>query len=175
MVPRTSTRSPTDTAMWRKLLSRAHPDVGGDHEFFLWATALKEILETGSSGSSPTTEPPRGEPRPRREDRGHKYVDRVYLSDYYDFQAATVEALRLAVTLPSPYSELLLRLADIEPADDADEPGIRQETRGATFKSLAALGHRVGLDAHQRQRLYELAEQIPLSQRHVGHLFARTQ
>jgi len=31
-----------DRRMWRLLLARLHPDVGGDHELFLFAHALKE-------------------------------------------------------------------------------------------------------------------------------------
>jgi hypothetical protein len=31
-----------DRHMWRLLLARLHPDVGGDHELFLFAHALKE-------------------------------------------------------------------------------------------------------------------------------------
>ena len=33
-----------DRQMWRLLLARLHPDVGGDHELFLFACALKDRL-----------------------------------------------------------------------------------------------------------------------------------
>ena len=33
-----------DRQMWRLLLARLHPDVGGDHELFLFACALKDQL-----------------------------------------------------------------------------------------------------------------------------------
>ena len=170
MAPRTPTLSVTEPAMWRKLLARSHPDAGGDHDLFVWATALQEYVANGA--------PSLWDARPRRDDSrrgdrgGDHRGDRVYLDDRYDFEAATFEALRLAGTLPSPFGEFLLRLADIELAED--EVGIKQQNRGATFKSLAALGHQVGLDAAGRQRLYAIAQEIPLSQRHVGHLFARS-
>lgn len=31
-----------DRRMWRLLLARLHPDAGGDHELFLFASALRE-------------------------------------------------------------------------------------------------------------------------------------
>jgi hypothetical protein len=31
-----------DRHMWRMLLAKLHPDAGGDHELFLFASALKE-------------------------------------------------------------------------------------------------------------------------------------
>lgn len=37
---RTPTLPPTEPAMWRKLLARAHPDAGGDHELFIWVCNL---------------------------------------------------------------------------------------------------------------------------------------
>jgi hypothetical protein len=169
MTPRTTALSVTEPTMWRKLLARTHPDAGGDHDLFVWVTALQECVAHGTPSED------RAVPRPRdehREKSGADYADRVYLHPRYDFQDATFEALRRAGTLPSPFAELLLLLADIEPA--VDEIGIKQQNRGATYKSLAALGHRVGLAAAGRQRLYEIAQEIPLSQRHVGHMFART-
>lgn len=33
-----------DKHMWKMLLTRAHPDAGGDHETFLFACALKDRL-----------------------------------------------------------------------------------------------------------------------------------
>src|SRR5215207_5778641 len=35
---------PTDRAMWRRLLARAHPDAGGDDELFVWAKSLEELV-----------------------------------------------------------------------------------------------------------------------------------
>jgi len=37
--------------MWRLLLAKLHPDAGGDHELFLFASAVKEgICGRGRSG-----------------------------------------------------------------------------------------------------------------------------
>lgn len=42
---RTATAPPTDPRLWRLLLARAHPDAGGSGELFVWAQALREVLE----------------------------------------------------------------------------------------------------------------------------------
>ena len=40
-----------DRHMWRLLLAKLHPDAGGDHELFLFASAVKEgICGGGRSG-----------------------------------------------------------------------------------------------------------------------------
>ncbi len=36
-----------DRRMWRQLLARLHPDAGGDHELFLFASAVKEKIHGG--------------------------------------------------------------------------------------------------------------------------------
>ena len=36
-----------DRHMWRLLLARLHPDIGGDHELFLFACAVKEGICDG--------------------------------------------------------------------------------------------------------------------------------
>lgn len=41
-MPRTPTLPPTARVMWRKLLARAHPDAGGDHELFIFFEELAE-------------------------------------------------------------------------------------------------------------------------------------
>lgn len=33
-----------DKGMWRQLLARCHPDSGGNHDLFLWASDLKDTL-----------------------------------------------------------------------------------------------------------------------------------
>ncbi len=67
----TPTFRPTDGAMWRKLLARAHPDAGGNHELFIWVGSVKEhVLKstTASQASSPPSAEPRSEPRTVYED-----------------------------------------------------------------------------------------------------------
>jgi hypothetical protein len=34
--------SPNDQRMWRLLLARLHPDAGGDHELFVFASTVKD-------------------------------------------------------------------------------------------------------------------------------------
>ena len=36
-----------DQRMWRLLLARLHPDVGGDHELFAFACAVREEVSKG--------------------------------------------------------------------------------------------------------------------------------
>ncbi len=43
-----------DQYMWRLLLARLHPDIGGDHELFLFACAVKgEVCGGGRRGRKP--------------------------------------------------------------------------------------------------------------------------
>lgn len=56
----------------------------------------------------------------------------------------------------------------------AEYPGPMASVReGATFKSLAYVGHRLGMNADERQRWYKIASRLPLSQAHVGIIIAR--
>jgi hypothetical protein len=46
-----------DQHMWRLLLARLHPDIGGDHELFLFACAAKEeACGRGRLGRKPVRE-----------------------------------------------------------------------------------------------------------------------
>ena len=36
--------SPNDHRMWRLLLARLHPDAGGDHELFVFASTVKDAV-----------------------------------------------------------------------------------------------------------------------------------
>lgn len=42
---RTPTLPPDDPRMWRRLLSRVHPDVGGPHELFIWTGAVRAGIQ----------------------------------------------------------------------------------------------------------------------------------
>jgi len=57
------------------------------------------------------------------------------------------------------------------PAEDG--PLGDQQRRGASYKSLAAIGHRVGMTKAERIQWYRIAEAVPLSQRHAGHILSR--
>ena len=41
---RTPTLPPDHPGMWRRLISRAHPDAGGDHELFIWTGAVRDVV-----------------------------------------------------------------------------------------------------------------------------------
>ena len=54
-----------DQRMWRLLLARLHPDIGGDHELFLFACAAKEeACGRGRAGKKPALDG--GERRSKR-------------------------------------------------------------------------------------------------------------
>lgn len=85
------------------------------------------------------------------------------------FTDITTRAVEVAAKLPEPYSRLLELLADCKLVD-LDSADFR---RGPTYRQLAYIGHRAGLDAGQRAYWYELAEAAGLTQRHAGHIIAR--
>jgi hypothetical protein len=66
---------------------------------------------------------------------------------------------------------LLLLLRDCRESEELTLS--RQQQQGATYKTLAAIGHTVGMDKSQRVRWYRIAERVPLSQRHAGHMLSR--
>jgi hypothetical protein len=77
----------------------------------------------------------------------------------------------MAEAVAEPYGYLLRQLADCYPSEDG--PLYEQQQRGATYKTLAAIGHTVGLTKAGRVRWYRTCEAIPLSQRHAGHILSR--
>lgn len=169
---RTPTKPPTDRGMWRKLKARVHPDVGGSHEEFLWVQALEEAIRSGEE----TTEsrPPRREPRPeppKPESRIVHEEGRVPFPKPADFETLTARALATAAELSLLYGHLLLILEDCEPVDY--EPLYDQQQRGATYKQLAAIGHGAGMSKAERVRWYRIAESIPMSCRHAGHILSQ--
>ena len=73
--------SPNDHRMWRLLLARLHPDAGGDHELFVFASTVKDSV----CGKQRLEDKPVTYARPRAE-------------------APTVAYLRLWQTLMNPWS-----------------------------------------------------------------------
>ena len=159
---RTPTLPLTEPAMWRKLLARVHPDTGGDHEVFIWATNLREHVIEGKAA-----EPP--QPPPRAEQSGSS--DAVSFDPDLDHIALRETVLRQAGNLPEPYARVLWLLEDCEyiPAGTA----YHQQRKGATYKQLAAIGHAVGMNKAQRVRWYRIAEDLPLSRRCAGHILKK--
>ena len=160
---RTPTLPPTDKAMWRKLVSRAHPDVGGEHELFIWAGSVRDLVCAKGVRPRSEPEPPRPQRPASKEDR-----DRVPYSPYAHFFETTAAALRRA-RKGDRYGRLLALLQDCEPLEHL----AHEQQRGASYKRLAAIGHMAGMNVAERSGWYRVAEEIPLSDRHAGHIIKR--
>lgn len=82
--------------------------------------------------------------------------------------------MALADELPEPYSRLLRLLRDCYEASEADGGAFyKMQHQGATYRSLAAISHTVGMSKAERVQWYRVAESVPLSQRHAGHILSR--
>jgi len=168
-MPRTPTLPPTEPVMWRKLLARAHPDAGGDHDLFIWARNLHDVV----CASVLTNTPP---PKAAQSSTPWEGPARVPFDEAFerahDFDDLTRQAVALSNTVDAAFARLLLSLEDCE-EEDEDSPLFTQQQLGATYKTLAAIGHAAGMNGAERSGWYKLAEQIPLSQRHAGHILTR--
>jgi hypothetical protein len=168
---RTPTRPITDRSMWRRLLLRAHPDAGGTHELFIWTVVTREAIYGGELVS----EIPRRECRERSSQRRETSTSSAGECVPFDknalLQVLTDRALAMADAVAEPYGYLLRQVADCYPADGG--PLHDQLRRGASYKSLAAIGHIAGMTKAERVQWYRIAEAIPLSQRHAGHILSR--
>jgi hypothetical protein len=165
---RTLTPAPTDRAMWRRLLKRSHPDSGGTHELFIWATALRDHVVGAQE------EPfPRVQAKPERGDGPERIEFAHAFNRFGSFAELTQHAVRVGSSTLEPYKSLLLLLVDCYEAQEG--PLLKMQCQGATYKSLAALAYKASMSKEQRVGFYRLAEQIPLSQRHVGHMISRLQ
>ena len=158
---RTPTLPPTDAGMWRRLMARAHPDAGGAHELFIWAGRVKELVcsdELQTSRRQAHESPRKGS------------VECIPFDPYADFEVLTSRAVAMASAVAEPYAYLLRRLADCHPVSDG--PLLDQQRRGASYRALAAIGHKVEMSKAERVQWYRIAEAIPLSQRHVLHILS---
>ncbi len=159
MMPRTPTLPPTEPLMWRKLLARTHPDAGGNHELFIWTRNLQEVVCSQEVREEPPPPPNEGPAR-------------VPFENALSFDDLTRLAISLADTTPAPYDRLLRLLEDCG-EEDEDSPLHAQQVQGATYKTLAAIGHASGMDKSERTGWYRVAESVPLTQRHAGHILTR--
>jgi hypothetical protein len=162
------TRTPTlpfdDRSMWRRLVGRSHPDAGGDHELFIWTVATRDAI----CGGELEAEIPKVERwAPSTLGTG----ERVPFDAEASLEILTDRAVAMAEAVAEPYGFLLRQVADCEAAEDG--PLRDQQRCGASFKSLAAIGHRVGMTKAERIQWYRIAESVPLSQRHAGHILSR--
>ena len=169
------TRTPTlpldDRGMWRRLVRRTHPDVGGDHELFIWTVATRDAFCSGEFGGKvPRSERREGRSR-RRETSTSSAADRVPFDQLADFELLTDRAVAMAAAVAEPYAYLLRQVADCYPAESGSL--YDQQCKGATYKTLAAIGYQVGMSKAERVQWYRIAEDVPLSQRHAGHILSR--
>src|SRR5215211_3530207 len=134
------TRTPTlpldDRSMWRRLLSRSHPDAGGDHELFIWTVATRDAICGGELGSEIAR-------RERRETSASTTAERVPFDKDAIHEFLTDRAVAMAEAVAEPYGYLLRRAADCHPAED--DPLLDQQRHGASYRGLAAIGHHVGM------------------------------
>jgi hypothetical protein len=87
------------------------------------------------------------------------------------FEVLSDRAVATALAVAEPYGFLLRQAADCYPVESG--PLRDQQRRGASYNSLAAIGHQVGMSKAERIQWYGIAEAIPLSQRHAGHILSR--
>lgn len=156
---RTPTLPPTDPPMWRRLIARTHPDAGGSHELFIWIGTVRDLVcSRVAEAPAPSRPEPTTKPDP----------DRVPWTGAHSFEEVTRTALRHA-SLGEPYGRLLSLVADYRPLDSME----RQQSRGASYRQLAAIGHAWGMTKRERMAWYRVAEDLALTDRHAGHILGR--
>ena len=143
-------------------MARAHPDTGGNHELFIWAGRVKKLVCGGEFG---TTE------RQWRETSSKDTAECIPFDSYADFEVLTSRAVAMATAVAEPYGYLLRYLVDCYPV--LEGPLDDQQRRGASYRMLAAIGHRVAMSKAERVQWYRIAESIPISARHAGHILSR--
>ena len=122
----------------------AHPDAGGNHELFIWTVATRDAICGGELGE----EIPNASRSRLRETPTPCAGERVPFDEDAYLEVLTDRAGRMAETVAEPYGYLLLQVADCSPA--AAGPLRDQQRRGASYRSLAAIGHRVGMTKPER-------------------------
>jgi hypothetical protein len=168
MSPRTLTAAPDDRSMWRRALAKLHPDGGGSHDLFIWAGAVRDVV-CGSSLRAGAI--PESEDHPsRRRGASTEAPARVPYPPDSDFAALNARAVAMAEEIGGVRGYLLEMLADCEAPPSTTGAW---EQRGASYKKLAAIGHMVGMSQAERVRWYRIAEAVPLSDRHAGHILGR--
>jgi hypothetical protein len=163
---RTVTRPPDDPKMWRRLVARTHPDSGGDHELFIWTTTVRDVVCKSSLRAGASPEPPVNPSRRREASTDDR--PRVPYQPGLSFTALTGEALRRA-SVDDEYGRILALLKDCWLVEDL----AHEQQRGASYKRLAAIAHAWGMTKAERIGWYRVAEDLPLSDRHAGHILAR--
>ncbi len=148
--------------MWRLLIAATHPDSErGSHELCIFVQALKEYVLSEPRKEAFT-------PSPQPESAPTADPDRVPFPPDADFRVLTRRAVILADDVPLPYRSVLRLLRDCEPLTGFEE----KQQRGASYRQLAYIGHLAGM-SKPFSRWYKIAESVPLSQRHAGHVLSK--
>ncbi len=164
MTPRTVAPPLDDPRLWRRLVARTHPDAGGSHELFIWAGAVRDAA-CGGMLRVESNPQPGDNPSRHREPTPPDDKPRIPYPPGTDFEESTRRALRVE----GPYAAVLASLADCYPLPHL----AHEETRGASYKRLAAIAHAHGMSPKERSGWYRCAEAIPLSDRHAAHILGR--
>ncbi len=135
---------------------------------FIWTGAIKAIICDGELQAGPR---PADNPSRRREPSTDD-KPRVPYPPGTDFEECTRTALRIGAC-GMPFGPVLSLLADCKPLEDRAHEQERGASYRASYKRLAAIGHAWGMSKAERVRLYRVAEDIPLSDRHAGHILSR--
>ncbi len=158
----TPTLPPHDKKMWRKLVALTHPDRGGDHELCIWTQNVREHVCDGVTTPWPQPKP---EPKPRT-----VYEDgRAPFPSDSIFGVLMATVIERAGAVSTLYGQLLLLLGDCYATTYLPH----EEQRGASYKRLAYIAHLIGMSKSERIEWYRVAESIPLSDRHAGHIIKR--
>ena len=166
MTLHTQTRPLDDPRMWRRLIAKAHPDAGGDHELFIWTGVLRDVVCNSNLRAAASPEPSNHPSRRREALNDDK--PRIPYPVGTDFEEATCAALQLADT-DNLYGRVLSYLVDCYQLEHLAQ----EQERGASYKRLAAIAHTWGMSKEERSGWYRVCEGIPLSDRHAGHLLSK--
>jgi hypothetical protein len=97
----TPTLPPNDKGMWRKVIARCHPDVGGSHDLFIWSMATRDVVCGGELG----------EEIPRRP---HRDPDRVPFDQFAVFEVLTDRAVTMVDAVAEPPFLRTISLMSVE-------------------------------------------------------------
>ena len=102
-------------------------------------------------------------------------MDYTEAFDYPDFQALTRAAVDMAESgaVAEPFASLLLTLRTCYAASAG--PLYMAQNQGASYKALAFAADLSNMSKAQRVEWYRVAERIPLSARHIGHIIRELQ
>jgi hypothetical protein len=152
-VSRTSAPAPLDDRrMWRRVAALVHPDAGGDHEAFLFVTAVRETLEALPSRCS--CNPLAGQHNRRHAGQSAYIREAPYTADAtarVPFSAPVNHGalLDLAVREGKRRTDEIGALLTMLASYKQNTSGRHQpaEQRGSTFKQLKYLSILAGVDA----------------------------